>query len=134
MANPDYQQFWRTVTDNGRRLCALVGTPCHRCRGTGVDRHGGPCLRCTAGVIECSSILDAHHFVPKRRLRTTAAKVDVRNGVCLCRDHHDLVEQGYLRSPRPPELAFFINDHGVEARDVPEGRTAAPGLRLRSVV
>ena len=132
MVKVNYERFWRTVTDNGQRPCALAGTECHRCRGTGVNRHGDRCLRCEAGVIECSKVLDAHHFVPKRRLRTVAAKVDVRNGVCLCRDHHDLVEQGYLRSPRPLLLAFFVADHSVPARDIPDA--ADPPPRLRRVV
>ena len=120
----DYRLFWREVTQDGRRPCALRGTRCHRCEGRG-------CLRCEqTGVIRCSHILDAHHFVPKRRLHTVAAKQDVRNGVPLCRDHHDLVEQGLVRCPRPPLLEFFLAEHDIPAHLVPEGSAPRPALRL----
>jgi predicted restriction endonuclease len=109
----DYRAFWRHVTNDGKARCALADAPCHRCGGTG-------CRRCHGrGKITCSTVIDAHHFVPKRRLPTIQAKQDVRNGVCLCRDHHDLVEQGYLRSPRPPLLQFFLSEHDVNPDRVP---------------
>jgi len=124
MADVNYRQFWREVTNDGRKRCELAGTPCHRCQGEG-------CLRCEGtGTIPCSNVIDAHHFVPKRRLRTPAAKTDVRNGVCLCRDHHDLVEQGILKSPRPPLLELFLAEHGVPDWLVPEGREGPPVLRV----
>jgi hypothetical protein len=108
----NYRAFWRAVTNDGKARCALADAPCHRCGGTG-------CRRCVKGKIPCSPIIDAHHFVPKRRLKTLQAKQDVRNGVCLCRDHHDLVEQNFMRSPKPPLLAFFLSDHDVSPNRVP---------------
>ena len=119
----DYRNFWRVVTRDGSARCALAGTVCHRCGGEG-------CLRCEfKGVPPCSLTLDAHHFVPKRRLRTAAAKTDVRNGVPLCRDHHDLVEQRILGSPRPPQLEFFLADHDISPGLVPG--ESPPVLQLR---
>lgn len=109
----DYRAFWRAVTNDGKNRCELAGALCHRCAGDG-------CRRCDYhGRTRCSKVIDAHHAVPKRRLQTIQAKQDVRNGVCLCRDHHDLVEQGYLLSPRPPLLDFFLSDHRVPPGQVP---------------
>jgi len=111
----NYRAFWRAVTNDGKNRCELAGAVCHRCGGPG-------CRRCHGtGVTPCSKTIDAHHFVPKRRLRTIQAKQDVRNGVTLCRDHHDLVEQGYLRSPEPPLLQFFLSEHDVSLDRVPVG-------------
>lgn len=99
-----YQRFWRVVTSDGNGPCALVG----------------------AKALDCSNVRDAHHFVPKRRIKfklgkdtaaAGAALTDVRNGVCLCRTHHDLVEVGALESPEPALLAFFIAEHGVPPRE-----------------
>lgn len=128
----DYSTFWRETTRDGKAPCALAGADCYRCTGTGHDhRRNSICLRCGGeGRIACSSVMDAHHFVPKRLLRTDRAKLDVRNGTALCRDHHDLVEQGWMLSPRPPLLDFFIADHDVPARNVPEGLTERPVLKL----
>jgi hypothetical protein len=101
-----YQRFWREVTRDGKEDCALAGAA------------GRP----------CSNVRDAHHFVPKQRIKLklgrgsdacNAALTDVRNGVCLCRTHHDLVEVGFLESPRPQLLDFFIADHGVHPREKP---------------
>lgn len=93
-----YERFWREVTSDGRALCAL-------------DM-----------VSVCDGPLDAHHFIPKRRIKAILGKdtpecqralLDSRNGVALCRRHHDQVEAGRLKSPRPPQLPYFISDHGV---------------------
>jgi hypothetical protein len=73
-------------------------------------------------------VIDAHHFLPKRRIKEKLGKdteearqalVDVRNGVPLCRRHHDLVEQGFIASPEPPTLAFFLADHGLRCSPAP---------------
>jgi hypothetical protein len=66
--------------------------------------------------------MDAHHYFPKRRIdlqlggkhkpAAIAAKQDVRNGVALCRYHHDAVERGG-NCPRPPLLAFFLSEHDL---------------------
>jgi hypothetical protein len=94
-----YQAFWRGVTDDGREPCALSGN----------------------GL--CDGPKDAHHYIPKRRIdqqlggknspKAALAKLDVRNGVCLCRAHHDAVERRILSSPRPILLPFFLADHGL---------------------
>jgi len=68
--------------------------------------------------------MDAHHFVPKRviasqlvrRAPLAAALTDTRNGVALCRHHHDLVEQGRANSPRPTFLDYFLVEHGLYER------------------
>lgn len=101
-----YKPFWREVTQDGRRQCQLRNaTPGFKC--------GGP--------------LDAHHYIPKRRIDSKlggkyavgaiAAKIDSRNGIPLCRRHHDLVERGDIKSPRPPFLAYFLQDHGLTERE-----------------
>jgi hypothetical protein len=99
-----YQYFWQVVTGCGRKPCELAGAKC----------------------LECSHIRDAHHYVPKQRIKfklgrgtqeAADALTDVRNGVCLCRTHHELVEAGALRSPKPAHLDAFIEDHGVAPRE-----------------
>lgn len=83
-------EFWATVTHHGDAACAI-------CDRWGL--HGWK--------------MDPHHFVPKQRLATDAAKVDPRNGVCLCRDCHDDVEALRVECPRPPLLDEFLTDHGL---------------------
>jgi hypothetical protein len=131
----DYQNFWRGVTDDGKLDCALKGSPCHRCEGTGFVPEFGvvagevaqlslACSLCHGcGVMKCGRILDAHHYFPKRRIdlklggkrkpASIAAKQDVRNGVPLCREHHDLVELGAIKAPAPPFYPMFLHDHGL---------------------
>jgi hypothetical protein len=92
-----YERFWRTVTNDGRGPCAMWDGLCD-----------GP--------------MDAHHYFPKRRIdlqlggkhkpASIAAKQDVRNGVPLCRYHHDAVERGQP-CPRPELLGFFLAEHGL---------------------
>jgi hypothetical protein len=124
-----YEEFWRRVTKDGKKPCALRMAPCIRCDGAGqMSKLGrtGLCLLCRgAGVMKCHRKIDAHHFVPKRRLHTEAAKTDVRNGVPLCRGHHEMVEQGLMLAPKPAELVFFLVDHDVPASSVPAGREEA---------
>lgn len=131
---PSYENFWRRVTGDGKAPCALAGISCYRCHGVGFHSRldagqvrSISCSRCRGtGVMRCSpGKPDAHHFIPKRRLQTDRAKVDVRNGVCLCRDHHEMVEQGLVLSPRPPFLTFFVHDHDVPEHLIPRARTAA---------
>lgn len=95
-----YQNFWRVVTNDGKNPCALA----------------------YRGGIVCGGPKDAHHYFPKRRINgklgrySEAARLaltDVRNGVCLCRHHHDAVEALMLESPRPTQLSFFLLDHGL---------------------
>ena len=92
-----YETFWRTVTKDGRCVCALWD-------------------------VDCDGPLDAHHFFPKRRIdlqlggkfkpASIRAKQDVRNGVPLCRFHHEQVEFG-RPCPRPELYGFFLADHGL---------------------
>jgi len=128
----DYQTFWRTVTDDGKAPCALYRANCHRCDGLGkferttaIGTVVTACLACNStGIIRCKGGKDAHHYYPKRRIdlklggklspRAIAAKQDVRNGVCLCRRHHDLVEDGLMESPVPATLSLFCAEHHLE--------------------
>jgi len=101
----NYQTFWRQVTNDGKRVCALAG------------------VRSL-----CQGPKDAHHHLPKQKIdwqldgkhgyRSIAAKQDVRNGVTLCRLHHDMVHQAINPVPCPePELyAFFLIEHGLRDR------------------
>jgi len=100
--NDSQRNFWRTVTNDGRYPCALqnLRKPCD-----------GP--------------IDAHHYLPKARInwqldgkkgpRATMARGDVRNGICLCRLHHDMVHQAINPAicPAPPFYALFLADHGL---------------------
>ena len=100
-----YQTFWRTVTHDGRKGCRLAGAR-------------GP----------CEGPKDAHHYFPKQRIdwaldgrygpRAIAAKTDVRNGVCLCRRHHDMVHQAIrpIACPAPPFYGLFLAEHGLHDR------------------
>lgn len=93
----NYQGFWRSVTRDGQAVCALWD-------------------------LDCDGPIDAHHFFPKRRIdlqlggkykpRSILAKQDVRNGVPLCRHHHNEVENG-RPCPRPELYGFFLADHGL---------------------
>ena len=95
---PNYQAFWMEVTNTGKRQCAL--------RGVAVD---------------CAGPRDAHHFLFKRKIKlqlgraAESALLDVRNGVCLCRRHHDLVHSPVnpLACPPPPDYLAFLADHGL---------------------
>lgn len=74
---------------------------------------------------------DCHHLIPKQRLDDEAA-LDGRNGVLLCRRHHDLIEGRRLTIPleRLPEgFAQFLADH-PEAGD-PVGVSKADLAVLR---
>jgi hypothetical protein len=107
------------VTRDGREPCALRGVK-----------------------TSCDGPKDAHHYVPKRRIdlmldgkhgdRSILAKQDSRNGVCLCRGHHELVEAGVLDSPAPAFLGFFLADHGLTVRpkSTPVPRPPRPGPQM----
>lgn len=121
MTESTQQTFWRIVTDDGRNPCAMKGM---------MTRSGQP--------KRCSPLIDAHHFVPKRRLklnlgyrdpeRLDRALGDTRNGVALCRDHHDLVEAGALESPAPVQLLFFLHEFGLTQN--PKIASSVGGSRL----
>lgn len=119
----DYSNFWREVTQDGKAPCALREARLWRRSAVAGGRGGYSFVH-----VPCSGQIDAHHYVPKRRLRTDAAKLDVRNGVPLCRTHHDLVEQAALQCPRPPMLSFFLHEHNVTdpANRRPEAAVADP--------
>jgi hypothetical protein len=99
---PNYRNFWRRVTNDGKQVCALAG------------------VRSL-----CWGPKDAHHYFPKQRIdwrldgkrgyRSIAAKQDVRNGVCLCRLHHDMVHQAInpISCPEPELYGLFLVEHGL---------------------
>ena len=94
--------FWAAVTDGGRRPCAIC-----RVWGWGVR-------------------MDAHHFVLEQRLPTVEAKLDPRNGVCLCRSCHDAVHSANPPvCPRPPLLDEFLADHGLLESGHPDPKREA---------
>lgn len=99
-----YRAFWIGVTEGGRRKCVLA-QPREKCAGP----------------------LDAHHVLPKQRIKREfpsgatvgpdgvlrpvravedaevtldALLADARNGVPVCRRHHDLLEGRRVRLPR----------------------------------
>ena len=148
----DYKTFWRTVTNDGKMPCALAGSLCHRCKGNGeiTFNPGWPdprtedtktCSLCRGlGSVPCSGVVDAHHYVPKRIIklklggeknpRCIAALLDVRNGICLCREHHDLVEGLQVESPVPQMLSFFCAEHELELPEAARARATAAGSHV----
>lgn len=89
---PGQEGFWRAVTNDGEGPCAM--------------RHEG------AYAPECDGPMEAHHYLPKRMLDDDQAQ-DPRNGVALCRRHHDLVERAVLYAPRPPQYVQFLLQWGL---------------------
>lgn len=70
--------------------------------------------------------MDAHHFVLEQRLPTLEAKLDPRNGVALCRVHHDAVHSANGPAcPRPPLLDEFLADHGLLESGRPDPKREA---------
>lgn len=101
------KEFWMAVTDEGTSGCAL------------------------AYVGGCYGKLDPHHYIPQQRLKRcgfddktlAAVLTDPRNGVPLCRYHHERVENANdpLETPRPLDLDEFLADYGISEA----GRLAA---------
>lgn len=99
----DYEEFWMGV-------CT---------RRSGDKRLVLPCLVCGT-----RDSIDAHHVIPKQRLTAMAARLgidaeglgqllmDKRNGVPLCRYHHDAHEAAQSRVERsalPPQALAFAH-------------------------
>jgi hypothetical protein len=71
----------------------------------------------------CWGRLEAHHHVPKQRIKRALAKApkkvllaalnDPRNGVCGCTFHHGQVEAKKLEFPAPPYLDEFLEEFGL---------------------
>lgn len=79
-----------------------------------IARSGGVCALRSQ---ECHGRLEAHHAYPKQRLKDNpAAYVDPRNGIALCRFHHQAVESRRVECPRPPEMDGFLADHRLVER------------------
>ena len=87
-----------------------------------VTRHGH--ARCAfAGWSACDGPLDAHHVIPQRVLKRELpadalpdALADPRNGVPVCRRHHDALECRSLRlapSQAHEGLRAFAAQHGL---------------------
>lgn len=108
-----YENFWRTVTSDGTAPCELEGVEV-RSKETGLL------------LVSCGGPVDAHHHFPKRRIfnqlgryseAARLAVTDVRNGVCLCRNHHEAVEGGGIESPEPGLFHFFLIEHKLFVPD-----------------
>lgn len=82
--------------------------------------------KCWLGPDGCDGGLDAHHIIPKQRLKrlpylTDEQKMelvwDSRNGVPLCRAHHFTVTVGvhrFIPADIPDETKEFAYDHDIE--------------------
>jgi hypothetical protein len=92
--------FWAAVTEDGAAECFLYSK---HCRGK----------------------LDAHHVFPKRRIKAPTSPIptkelrelacaDPRNGVPLCRHHHELVESAQLNLLWSGDTAEFLHDWGLD--------------------
>lgn len=83
---------------------------------SGTVRDHGYCLYAGSG---CRGPLDAHHIVPRRVLKAHGhreATEDPRNGMCLCRRHHELVERHLLSIQRdciPRAAELFAAEVGL---------------------
>lgn len=92
------QRFWYAVTNEGR-------APCRFAKGYG----------------RCDGPLDAHHLIPKQRIkrefrhddRLVDLIADPRNGIAVCRRHHDMLEGRKLRMLRV-ELPAGLEEFAVE--------------------
>lgn len=91
---------------------------------------------------DCDGPMDAHHLVSKQRIKrdwphplwfpdgdlptTAAVLMDVRNGVIVCRRHHDLLERRLVvpsRAELPEDAVEFAEEVGMGwsiDRDYPE--------------
>jgi len=83
LSEPNQQSFYEAVTEG--QGCLLIKGLMHECS---------------------SSVLDAHHIITKRRIRAPTSPIptdlmdlacaDPRNGIPLCRYHHDKLESGEI--------------------------------------
>jgi len=57
-----------------------------------LEAYGYQCAFCGVGIVEC---LEAAHVIPWT-LASEAQRISPNNGICLCRNHHKLFDQGYV--------------------------------------
>lgn len=74
----------------------------------------------------CDGALDPHHVIPKQRLKQRHGLSpaqrrelawDARNGVPVCRRHHELLTNRVMRLPHevvPGEVFAFAHDYGLD--------------------
>ena len=75
---------------------------------------------CALTDANCRGRLEAHHFTPQNRIRRLvvpelriAALTDPRNGVPVCRFHHDQIEWRRVECPVPPYHDEFLRAYGL---------------------
>lgn len=97
--HPTASLFWATVTERGQAQCIVCQLP---------------------HVSKCAGRIQAHHVVPKQRLRIELGAEtplwDIRNGVPICERHHHLVTMAMLRLPVsiiPTGVFEFAEEHGL---------------------
>lgn len=86
------------------------------------------------GLLLCEGVMDAHHLLPKQRLKQEFSSngtlygggpdvrlgdvlSDPRNGILACRRHHDLVERRLVvvrAADLPQRFSAFCADYGLE--------------------
>lgn len=86
----------------------------------------GGCILDWVQGMPCNGECDAHHVIPKQRLRQLPYRSDLerieivwdpRNGVPVCRAHHFALSVGAWRftpDRLPPEVGEFARDHDIE--------------------
>jgi HNH endonuclease len=86
----------------------------------------GECVLADGRIDAHGPLRDAHHIIRKQTLRAHASTMteqdrmellwDPRNGVPVCRKHHEQLTTAYRRLTRaqvPPEVWHFAEEHGL---------------------
>jgi hypothetical protein len=117
----DYELFCALVADLDGTSCFLADLLRQRQRRYPHDY--------SPGLLTCDGIMDCHHLIRKNRLKQERRLIeasgralekvleDPRNGVLVCRRHHDLLERALVvlrREELPVRVFEFASELGLE--------------------